>query len=374
MDEQKLIAFFKDLHAHPEVSGSEFRTTAKLREALEAAGVRILPSGLQTGFVAEVGGQRPGRVIGLRCDIDALPVSEESGLPYASQTGGVMHACGHDFHAAALLGAALLLKEREAELAGTVRLVFQPAEEYGNGAQAVIATGLTADVQEFYALHTYPPFPAGTLGIKEGPVMAAPDAFHIRIRGRGCHGAQPHKGISPVPAAAALTLALQSTTGLVVDPFSPAVVTVTHLSAGNTWNVIPESALVEGTVRTLRGEDRAALRERIAAAAEGCAAYYGCTAEFEWEDGPAAVVNDAALCGAAKALALQMGFTVARQEDTMSSEDFSVYLAACPGVFIRVGTGGGYPNHHPRFTADPAALWPASRFLARLALERCAAE
>ena len=264
MDEQKLIAFFKDLHAHPEVSGSEFRTTAKLREALEAAGVRILPSGLQTGFVAEVGGQRPGRVIGLRCDIDALPVSEESGLPYASQTGGVMHACGHDFHAAALLGAALLLKEREAELAGTVRLVFQPAEEYGNGAQAVIATGLTADVQEFYALHTYPPFPAGTLGIKEGPVMAAPDAFHIRIRGRGCHGAQPHKGISPVPAAAALTLALQSTTGLVVDPFSPAVVTVTHLSAGNTWNVIPESALVEGTVRTLRGEDRAALRERIA--------------------------------------------------------------------------------------------------------------
>ncbi|MBR1408692.1 MAG: amidohydrolase [Clostridia bacterium] len=370
MDEQRLTAFFKDLHAHPEVSGSEFRTTGKLREALEEAGVRILPSGLQTGLVAEVGGLRPGRVIGLRCDIDALPVCEESGLAYASQNEGVMHACGHDFHASALLGAALLLKEREKELCGTVRLVFQPAEEYGNGAQAVIATGLTADVQEFYALHTYPPFPAGTLGIKEGPVMAAPDAFHIRIRGKGCHGAQPHKGISPVPAAAALTLALQSATGLVVDPFSPAVVTVTHLAAGNTWNVVPEAALIEGTVRTLREADRTALRGRIAAAASACAGAYGCTARFEWEAGSAAVVNDPVLCAAARDIALSMGFAVDRQEDTMSSEDFSDYLKSAPGVFIRVGTGGEYPNHHPRFTADPAALWPAAQFLARLAETR----
>ena len=370
MDKQRLTAFFKDLHAHPEVSGSEFRTTEKLRQALEGAGVRILPSGLETGLVAEIGGRRPGRVIGLRCDIDALPVCEESGLAYASQNEGVMHACGHDFHAAALLGAALLLKKREEELCGTVRLVFQPAEEYGNGAAAVIATGLTKDVQEFYALHTYPLFPAGTLGIREGPVMAAADAFHIRITGKGCHGAQPHKGVNPIPAAAALVAALQSAAGLMLDPFSPAVVTVTHLSAGNTWNVVPETALIEGTVRTLGPGDRTALHARIAAAASACAGAYGCTAQFEWEAGSAAVVNDPALCAAARKIALQMGFRVDRQEDTMSSEDFSDYLADCPGVFIRVGTGGEYPNHHPKFTADPAALWPAAQFLARLAETR----
>ena len=371
MNEAALIDFFKDLHAHPELGNEERRTTARLLEALKAGGVEVLDTGLETGAIAVVG--HGGPVVGLRCDIDALPIREESGLPYASVHPGVMHACGHDFHAATMLGAALLLKRREKELKGTVKIVFQPSEEITDGARRVVGTGLLNDAREFYGIHSYPWFPAGTLGVKEGPVMAAADRFAIRLRGRGSHGGQPHKGVDPIPAAASIALSAQSIVSRGVNPFSAAVVSVTRLEAGNTWNVVPETALLEGTTRSFDAGERAFIRSSLQRIAEHTAAAYGCECDFEYEAGPDAVLNDAALCVPVRELALEMGFAVDRQEDTMGAEDFSDYLKLCPGVFIRVGTGGFVAAHHPRFTADPAALWPAAEFFAELAVRRCRA-
>ena len=369
MDEARLIAFFKDLHAHPELSWEERRTTEKLLEALRGHGIETLDTGIQTGAIAVVG-RAGGPVIGLRGDIDALPVQEETGLAYASAVPGRMHACGHDFHTAVMLGAAILLKEREAALPGRVKIVFQPAEETDNGAKKVLATGLLDDAREFYGIHSYHGFPAGTLGIKEGPVMASPDRFAIRVIGRGAHGGQPHKGVDPIPAAAALVLGAQTIVSRTMDPFSAAVVSVTRVQAGTTWNVVPGHAELEGTVRTLTLPDRAHIREALMHMAGATAQAYGCTAEFDWTDGSPPVINDAASCAAARDVALDMGFSVDRQEDTMGGEDFSEYLAGRRGAFIRVGTGGEWPNHHPRFACDPAALVPAARFFARLAEAR----
>lgn len=371
METQALIAFFEDLHRHPELGFEEVRTTARVREALTAAGVELLDTGLKTGLIAVVRGSRPGRVIGLRCDMDALPIQEESGLAYASQEPGRMHACGHDFHTACMLGAALLLKEREKDLAGTVKIVFQPAEELGTGgAKSVVDTGLLSDVQEFYAIHSYPYFDPGALGIKEGPVMAAPDRFSVTLYGKGAHAAQPHDAIDPVPALAALIQGFQTAVSRNADPFDPAVVTIAHVQAGTAWNVIPESALLEGTVRTLDNGVRRMIRDRLEKLTSSIAAAYGCTAEFRYVEGPDPVVNDAALCAVCKDLALRMGFQVDRQEDTMGGEDFSEYLKICPGVFVRVGTGGHVASHHPAFTVDSAALPAAAEFFASLARER----
>ena len=368
--ENKLLSLFKWLHQHPEIGCEEVNTTKRIRETLASEGVEILESPLETGLIARVTGAKPGRVIGLRCDIDALPIQEESGLDYASVNPGKMHACGHDFHTAVMLGAAILLKRQEAELAGTVKIVFQPSEENANGAQIAVDSGLLDDVEEFYGIHSYPWFETGTLGVKDGPVMAAPDRFEITIHGKGTHAAEPNKGRDPIPAAATIALAAQSIVSRSIDPFSSAVVSIAHIEAGNTWNIIPETALLEGTVRTLNQGVREHIRRELARIAESVASTYGCTADFRWHNGPAAVINDDALCNVVRELALKEGYRVDRQEDTMGGEDFSEYLRLCPGVFIRVGTGGSYPSHHPQFTVDPNALWPAAKFFAKLAAER----
>ena len=374
MTQEALIAFFEDLHRHPELSLREERTTKKVKEALEKAGVEIHDFGMASGLVAVIRGKKPGRVIGLRADMDALPIQEETGLPYASQTPGVMHACGHDFHTACMLGAALLLKEKETELSGTVKIVFQPGEETSQGGQIMARLPILQDAQEFYAGHTYPGFPAGTLGIKPGPVMAAPDAFTIRIHGKGAHAGNPHQGIDPIPAAAALILSAQNIVTRMKDAFAPAVLSITHVQAGNTWNVVPEEAMLEGTLRTLDEGLRQEIQKRLTDMVHMTAASFGCRGEIEWIIGPPPVDNDERLCEIAAEAARGMGLKVARQDDTMGGEDFSEYLKICPGAFIRVGTGGEYTNHHPRFTADEGALWPAACFFAELARQRACAE
>ncbi len=374
VSEQALIAFFQDLHRHPELGRQEFRTTEKIRAALTEAGVAIVDPGLGTGLIAVIRGSRPGRTIGLRADMDALPIQEESGLPYASCEPGKMHACGHDFHTACMLGAALLLKEREAELPGTVKIVFQPSEEISDGGMRMVKTGLLDDCAEFYAGHAYPGFPAGTLGIKPGPVMAAPDAFTLRIIGKGAHAGNPHQGVDPIPAAAAFIQSAQTLMSRVKDAFEPAVLSVTHVEAGSTWNVVPEEALIEGTLRTLNQALRRQMHERVRLMADCVAQAHGCRAAFSWMIGPDPVINDETLCREAARVAASLGLRVDRQENTMGGEDFSEFLKIGPGVFVRIGTGGGYTNHHPRFTADPAALWPAARFFAELALRRAGAE
>ncbi len=374
MTERELTAFFEDLHRHPELGLEEVRTTALLRRVLTEAGVAVYPSGLPTGLIAVIEGALPGRVIGLRADMDALPVQEDTGLPYASEEPGKMHACGHDFHTACMLGAALEIKRREKELRGTVKIVFQPAEEVSKGGDVVARQEILQDCNEFYAGHTYPGFPAGVLGIRPGPVMAAPDAFTIHIYGKGAHAGNPHQGIDPIPAAAALVLSAQSIVSRSKDAFEPAVLSIANLQAGNTWNVVPGEALIEGTLRTLNQELRRDMIARLNAMTEAVAQAHGCTADIQWMIGPDPVVNDPALCEKAAEVAWDLGLTVKRQDNTMGGEDFSEYLKICPGVFVRVGTGGGYTNHHPKFTADERALWPAALFFAELALRRACAD
>lgn len=363
--EKLLVEAFQWLHRHPELAMKEHETTQYLRRILLGHGVRLLDTELETGLIAVIGtGAAP--VIALRADIDALPVQEQTALPYASQTPGLMHACGHDFHAACMLGAALLLKEREASMSGTVKVIFQPAEEVNRGAELMVATGLLNDVQLFLAGHTYPWYPAGTLGIRSGPVMASADRFSVCIRGKGCHAANPDMGIDPIPALAAVISAFQTVVSRRVNPFDGAVVSVTRVEAGNTWNVTPEAATLEGTVRAMTEAVRDGIRQSLERMAADTARAYGCEAVFEYERGPAPVLNDPGVCDLATSVARELGLNVEVNPPSMIAEDFSRYLKLAPGALFRVGTGGGYDNHHPCFTADPTALLPAARFFATL--------
>ena len=364
--EKQLIRIFQWLHRHPELGMNEYKTTEYLKKILQEKGVRLLDTGLKTGLIAVIGtGKAP--VIALRADIDALPIQEQTDLPYASETPGVMHACGHDFHATCMLGAALLLKERESALPGTVKVIFQPSEEVNEGAATVVKTGLLNDVQLFLSGHTYPDYPAGILGIRPGPVMAAADCFSITIKGRGCHGAHPELGKDPIPALGAFISAAQTIVSRQLSPFDSAVVSITHVEAGNTWNITPESAFLEGTTRAMTEPVREQIRQSLEHLAATIAEAYGCTAEFKFEQGPAPVINDAEICDRAAATARALGITVETNPSSMIAEDFSEYLKLAPGALFRIGTGGGFDNHHPSFTADPAALMPAARFFAALA-------
>ena len=366
MDEKRLVEHFKWLHRHPELGFEERQTTAYLKEILEEHGVRLLDTGLETGALAAIGDGEP--VVALRADIDALPILEESGLPYASEHPGVMHACGHDFHASMMLGAALLLKAREKELRGTVKVIFQPAEELAGGAKSVVATGLLDDVQAFYAGHTYPWLEPGTLGIRPGPIMASADRFTLKVTGLGCHAAHPELGVDPIPALTAIINSAQTIVSRSVCAFDSAVVSFTHIEAGNVWNVLPETVFAEGTVRAMTQTIREDVEKRLTRLVKAVAEAHGCRADFEYIYGAAPVSNDAGACDRARALALEMGFDAVEQPCSMGSEDFSAYLDIAPGGFFRIGTGGGvYDTHHPKFIADPAALWPAARFFAALA-------
>ena len=364
--EKKLIDIFQWLHRHPELAMKEYKTTEFLRKVLLDNGVCLLDTKLETGLIAVIGtGKQP--VIALRADIDALPIQEQTALPYASETPGVMHACGHDFHAACMAGAALLLKEREASLPGTVKVIFQPAEENAQGAASMVGTGLLDDVQLFFAGHTYPWFPAGTLGIRQGPVMASADRFSVCIKGKGCHAADPDRGIDPIPALGAVISAFQTVVSRRVDPFDGAVVSITRVNAGNTWNVIPETAFLEGTVRAMKEDVRERIRHSLEQLAVMTANAYSCEAVFEYEQGPAPVCNDTGVCERATVVAQELGLNVEINPPSMIAEDFSSYLKLSPGALFRIGTGGGFDNHHPMFTADPSALLPAARFFAALA-------
>ena len=366
MEERRLTEVFKWLHRHPELAMKERQTTAYIRNILAENGVRLMDTGLDTGLIAVLGTGK-GPTVALRADMDALPVQEATGLPYASECPGVMHACGHDFHSACMLGAALLLKERESSLPGTVKVIFQPAEEVNHGAALMISTGLLNDVRLFLTGHTYPWYSAGTLGIRPGPVMATADRFQISIRGKGCHAAHPEQGIDPIPAVGAIITAVQTIISRRTDPFASAVVSITRLEAGNTWNVIPETAVMEGTVRSMTSAVRDSIRQSLKQVAEDTARAFGCEAAMGYEYGPGPVVNDKGICERAEETARQLGLHVEMNPPAMIAEDFSEYLKMAPGALFRIGTGGGYDNHHPAFTADPAAIFPAARFFAVLA-------
>ena len=367
--EQKLTGFFEELHMHPELSYEEYETTERIKRELAAAGIEILQIPLKTGVTAIVRGANPGKTYGLRCDIDALPIEEETDLPYKSKTPGKMHACGHDFHTAAVFGAALLLQERKEELQGTVKILFQPAEESSHGAETVLETGVLSDVTAIFGLHTAAYLPVGTLGIRAGSVMAAVDRFELNITGTGCHGGHPDEGVDTILVAASVIQAFQSIVGRNLNPFHTGVVSVTRINGGNTWNVIPDKVELEGTVRSMEKDDRIFIERRMREIAEHTAAAYGANAELLWYPGPPATVNEKAWSAFAQKVAEESGFEVVPQRNSTGGEDFAFYLEKIPGCFINVGTGVGYPNHHPKFYADEAALTPAAEYLEKLLVE-----
>lgn len=352
------------LHRHPELSFEEFETTKRLRAILKEKGIRVLNLPLKTGLVAEIGQGHP--VIALRADIDALPITEATGLPYASQRSGKMHACGHDFHTTSVLGAALLLKQREKELGGTVRIVFQPAEEAPGGAKVVLETGALADVRAIFGLHCSPRLAVGTVGITKGALTASVDRFVIHIEGRGTHAAHPETGIDPIPAAAAFIQAVQTIVSRNLEPFDAGLVSVTHVAAGNTWNVIPGEAIVEGTTRSMTAENRKSIKERLYALAEGIAAAHGAKATIDWYAGPPATNNEATCADLARSVAEACGLGAIPAPPSLAGEDFAFYQETIPGCFILVGTGLSAANHNPDFRVDPAAITPTARYLAQL--------
>lgn len=366
--ESKLIAIRRHLHQYPEVAYEEIETTRSIREWLQAANIRIVDLPLQTGVVAEVGGIQDGPIIALRADIDALPIQEETGLPFASKIDGKMHACGHDFHTAVILGAAFLLKQQEEKLAGTVRFLFQPAEEKGTGARQLIENGALNGVQVIFGLHNKPDLEVGTIGIKSGPLMASVDGFEIDVEGVGTHAAIPHAGIDPIVTASQIVTALQSIVSRNISPLDNAVVSVTTIHGGTTWNVLPDKVVLGGTVRTFQSEVRSRIPDRLQAIIEGVASAYGAKVSLRWFAGPPPVDNDEWLTKLSIEAAMKTGLQVVTPEPSAAGEDFAYYQLEIPGSFVFIGTSGTQEWHHPGFTLDERALPISAHYFAELAI------
>lgn len=359
------VALRRDFHQHPELAFEEVRTAGIIAERLRALGLTVRTGIGKTGVTALLDSGRPGKTVLARADIDALPIQEESEVPYRSQQPGKMHACGHDGHAAVLLSVAKILSEQRERLTGRVLFVFQPAEEVVGGAKAMLDDGALADVKPDYSigLHLSSSEPVGTIALRSGPSMAASDAFGITVSGKGGHAAMPHASVDPVVAAAQLIGALQTLVAREVNPVDTAVVSITALSAGSAYNIIPETVELKGTLRTFSASLRAQLMARIEEIAVGVAQALRCQAEVRFLHGSPAVVNDAVMTERLKAVAAQVvgPEQVIPMAPIMGGDDMALWLEAAPGCYFFVGArnedaGISYPHHHPRFDIDEAAL------------------
>ncbi|NYE06470.1 amidohydrolase [Bacillus niacini] len=361
--ESHLISIRRHLHQYPELSNEEFETTKSIKKWLQDKEIDIRRTGLSTGVFAEIKGANPGPIVAIRADIDALPIVEQTGLPYASKVKGKMHACGHDFHTAAAIGAAYLLKETQAEMNGTVRIIFQPAEESGGGAQKVIHDGQLEGVEAIIGLHNKPDLPVGTVGLKDGPLMAAVDRFHIVLYGKGSHAAIPQHGKDPIVAAGHLITALQSVVSRNVSPLQSAVLSVTKVVGGSTWNVIPDNIILEGTIRTFDNKVRADVKAKFYTIVQSIATAFSHEVEIGWFPGPPPLDNHKSVTEIARYAAKKYSLKVLDPEPSMAGEDFSYYLYNVPGTFAFFGTNGNEEWHHPGFTLDESAIIKAAYFL-----------
>ncbi len=337
----EMIAIRRDLHRNPELGWQEQRTAARIVEVLERLGVSYRTGIAQTGVVAEISGKKEGPFIALRADMDALPLQEETGLAFASQCDGVMHACGHDGHVSMLLGAAMALVEGEPPLY-PVRLLFQPAEEVEQGAAAMIKEGVLEDVALIFGGHLDIHLPVGSIAVGEGAISASCDRFRIEIRGPGGHGARPHESADTIVAGCQLVSALQSVVSREINPAFPAVITVGRFQAGTTANVIANTAILEGIIRTQEIELRGYLQQSIHRMAQSVAQAYGVATTVDVVEGPPAMIMDLEMAGLAKEAALAVvgakGLVEPRRGN-MGGEDFSYYLQDVPGAYVRYGAG-----------------------------------
>lgn len=352
---EKLREIRHYLHQHPEISENEFETTAFIKKHLKDLGIEPLAYPLKTGVIAEIGSGQP--IIALRADIDALPIIEKTGLAYASKNGA-MHACGHDFHQTSLLGAAQILKERKAEIKGTVRLIFQPAEENFQGAYQVIEAGGIEGVSAIIGYHNNPHLKPGQIGLRSGAIMAGVEQFEVTVAGISAHAARPDLGVDTVLAITTMIQNLQQIVSRTVSPFDSAVLSVTHIDVGTTWNVLPAKGFFEGTIRTFDPKIRLAVINKFTKIVETTAEQFGAQISIQWGNSPKVTYNDATLTP----LIFENSKTFAQVIETLPStggEDFAAYQEKIPGVFAFVGSNGAdnAPDwHHDDFIVKDKAL------------------
>jgi len=363
--DSQLIAWRRELHQHPELSGEEFATTARIRQWLEQQAIREIDYGLKTGVVAEIGSGEA--LIALRADIDALPIEEATDRPFRSSTAGVMHACGHDLHSSVMLGAAQLLKAKEKQLAGRVRLLFQPAEEIFTGANQLLEAGVLQGVQAIFGMHNAPEYPLGTLRTRGGAFYANVDRFTLRVTGKGAHAARPQEGVDAIVVVSSIVTALQTLPSRTYSSLESVVVSVARISGGNTWNVLPQTVELEGTVRTHNDRIRQQIPQKIRQIIDGVSAALGAQAELIWQPGPPALVNTPAWATFCLDVATDSGYRAERAELQMGGEDFAFYLQQIPGAFVSIGSASPFGLHHPGFDPDEALLAPAARYFSQLA-------
>ncbi|ALC08618.1 amidohydrolase [Lactiplantibacillus plantarum] len=347
------------LHAHPELALQEVATTALIKQTLTELNIRLVDYPGETGVVAEIGHGAP--IIALRADIDALPIQEDNELSFRSTIPGRMHACGHDFHTAALLGGARLLKVHEVDLNGTVRLIFQPAEEGHRGAKMMIDNGVLAGVRAIAGFHNMPNLPVGTLAMKSGPLMASNDNFDVTILGQGAHAAMPEASHDPIVTLGELISNLQTIRSRNIAPDAALVLTIAAVQAGTIFNVIPNTANLRGTIRTFNTANRDLAKVRFYDIVRATAKMNQQTATIDWDRGPSCVNNDAALT-AVLSRVMKDDFDVVPAQLCNADDDFALYQECIPGFYGFLGSGGNGTLHQSNYRCDDAGLTYGARF------------
>ena len=361
--ESKIIEWRRYFHENPEPALKEFKTAQKVDQVLRGLGIetKMLVGGV--GVRGYLKGGKPGKTIALRADIDALPMPEETNVPYKSKTPGMMHACGHDAHAAMLLGAAQMLAAKKSELPGDVVFIFQPAEETGEGAKKMVEEGALDKVGGIFGIHVSTVFSTGTVNYRPGPLMAAGDFFDVKISGKGGHGGAPQFAVDPIAMAAQAMAAVQTLVSREIDPLESAVVSICKMQAGGAYNIIPDFATFGGTLRSHNPELRDYLPRRMEEIIKGVVAGMRGSCEFTLHRRFPVTANDEAMTSFVVKIAekLMGANKVSLMKPLMGSEDFSYYLEKVPGTFVFLGVkneakGIIYPHHHPKFDVDEYAL------------------
>ncbi|MFT8727915.1 MAG: amidohydrolase [Liquorilactobacillus ghanensis] len=356
VDKNKYIKYTSEMiplrhyfHQYPELPNQEIKTTKKIKDILSKWGIKIITTPLNTGVLAEIEGKTSGPIIALRADIDALPVNEKTNLTFKSNNKGVMHACGHDLHMVSLLGAIHYFNEHKDLIKGTIKFLFQPAEETGGGANQVLAKNVLNGVQAIIGFHNNPNLPIGTIALQQGPMMAGCYKFDITIKGRGSHGAKPEKGHDPIITLATIVSSLQTIVSRNIDPQDAVVVSVTHVSAGTVWNVIPNEATLGGTVRLFNLKNTAVVKQHLTEIANNIAKAYEQEVNIIWDERTLPIANDSELT---QAVIDNLSIKVNKPILSMAGEDFATYQKKIPGVFAFIGSNGSPTAadwHDPKF-------------------------
>ena len=359
----KVVEWRRHFHMYPEVSGKEVETSKYIQKELSAMGIPFETGFFQNAVLGVIDGGKPGKTIALRADMDALPVTEQTGLPFASKNEGVMHACGHDSHMAILLGSAAVLMKLKDHIAGRVKLVFQPAEEEAaiGGGRNFVASGKLDDVSEIYGLHVWPELPVGVVGLKPGNLMAASDRFYVHIKGKSTHAAQPHNGTDALVMAAHFIIDVQTLVSREMDPMENVVCTIGLMNAGTRYNVGVEDAYLEGTVRTYTPALRDKMERRLGEILKGLDVMFGTKSELNYVRGHSATINTPEKIRYLQEIGksyLGEAAVVEPQFPSMCAEDFSSYLQKIPGAFMWLGTGkeGTPALHNASFAIDESIL------------------